>query len=202
MEPKSTSFWSNPENNSLKMLIIVAVVVLAGFFVYKAMNNGGNTGRVVNVGNDSSLTDSEGAPVVAQQGSLIFSETSEGNNCTMTVTNALNFDQSITVSGMLAADGDCTPNAKQDNPTSQGMVDAMNAGVVVNTDPETQAGYIFSQTVSGNMCTLTITNNLNRNQSITVAGTVKGEDCVPNSKQANAISQGMVNLMKGETPVQ
>lgn len=45
------SFWNNPENNSIKILLIAIVVIGAGAFVYHAMNIGGDTGRVINTVN-------------------------------------------------------------------------------------------------------------------------------------------------------
>ncbi|MEI8130686.1 MAG: hypothetical protein WCG55_04255 [bacterium] len=44
------NFWNNPEHDSLKTIIMVVVVVLAGFFVYKYLHVNGldNSGRVVN----------------------------------------------------------------------------------------------------------------------------------------------------------
>ncbi len=45
------SFWNNPENNSLKTILIVLVIAALGFFVYKYMqtNSLGGEGRVINV---------------------------------------------------------------------------------------------------------------------------------------------------------
>lgn len=45
------SFWNNPENNSLKTIIILVIVAALGFFVYKYMqsNSLGGEGRVINV---------------------------------------------------------------------------------------------------------------------------------------------------------
>ncbi len=40
-------FFNNPENNSLKVILIVAVLAVAGYFVYMNMNTG-DEGRVLN----------------------------------------------------------------------------------------------------------------------------------------------------------
>ncbi len=44
------NFWNNPENDSLKAIIIVVVLVLAGFFTYKYLhlNSLDNSGKVIN----------------------------------------------------------------------------------------------------------------------------------------------------------
>lgn len=39
-------FFNNPENNSIKVILIVLVLAGAGYFVYQNMNNG-NEGRVL-----------------------------------------------------------------------------------------------------------------------------------------------------------
>ena len=43
------SFWNNPENNSLKVILLVIVVAIAGFFVYKNIQGGAldGAGRVI-----------------------------------------------------------------------------------------------------------------------------------------------------------
>lgn len=43
------SFWNNPENNSYKAILIVAVVAVLGYFVYTYMNANslGGQGRVI-----------------------------------------------------------------------------------------------------------------------------------------------------------
>lgn len=44
------SFWNNPENNSTKVLLLVLLVAIAGYFVYKNMQTGGGgEGRVINI---------------------------------------------------------------------------------------------------------------------------------------------------------
>jgi hypothetical protein len=45
------SFWNNPENNSIKTVLVLAILVLAGWFVYTNMQtNGRNQGRVISTG--------------------------------------------------------------------------------------------------------------------------------------------------------
>ena len=42
------SFWNNPENNSIKIVLLIIIVAIAGYFVYKNMQtNGGDQGRVI-----------------------------------------------------------------------------------------------------------------------------------------------------------
>ncbi len=52
------SFWNNPENNSVKMLLLVVVLIGIGAWVY-TKNNSGDAGRVINV--QSGMTNSGGA---------------------------------------------------------------------------------------------------------------------------------------------
>ena len=42
------SFWNNPQNNSIKGLLLVIALGAVGAFAYYEKNNGGDTGRVVN----------------------------------------------------------------------------------------------------------------------------------------------------------
>ena len=41
------NFWSNPQNNPLKVLIVVVIIAIAGYFVYHHLNSG-NAGSVIN----------------------------------------------------------------------------------------------------------------------------------------------------------
>ena len=47
------SFFNNPENNSIKVIILVVLVAIAGYFVYKNMQSSslGGQGRVINMTN-------------------------------------------------------------------------------------------------------------------------------------------------------
>ncbi len=42
------NFWNNPENNPLKVLIVVVIVALAGYFIFHHMN-AGNKGSVLSI---------------------------------------------------------------------------------------------------------------------------------------------------------
>ena len=60
------NFWNNPENDSLKIILFVIAIALAGFFVFKYMQSGsvGNTGRVINTENGAPLQNNQPTPSV------------------------------------------------------------------------------------------------------------------------------------------
>jgi hypothetical protein len=67
------NFWKNPENNSIKIVLLVVVLALAGFFVYKYVqtNSLRNTGQVVDT--DTPGQDSGSTPTVSMVNTLAAS---------------------------------------------------------------------------------------------------------------------------------
>ena len=120
------SFWNNPENNSVKILVLVVIAACAGYFVSNLVhkNSDQNTARVIPSAQNVVATPTENASTLA------FSETATGKTCTMTVANPSNPAQSITVVGTTATNGNgqkaCVSSvAAQTNPAARGLVTAM-----------------------------------------------------------------------------
>ena len=187
----SMNFWNNPKYKAIRVLLVIAVVVGAGYFTVKSQHTApGNAGQVID-------TSSMGS-------GLVFAETKSGGACTITVTNAANTSQSVALTGALASNGDCKLSAQQSGAAAQSMAAAMGAGSSVATPPAAaNTGLVFSESTAGSTCTMTVTNAANTAQSVAVAGTIKGNnDCVANAKQSTAAAQTLAASMTGGASVQ
>ena len=186
------SFWNNPENSSLRVLLLVIVVAALGSFTYYEMHqNGGEKGQVA----------SSTATQTHSKGGLNFMVTKvSATTCAEKVWSDFNPREFVTLAGTYDANGDCVENVKQADPIAQGMVDAMNASQPATT--ATQAvppgGLNFMVTkVSATTCTEKVWSDLNPKEFITLAGTYDASGtCVENAKQANPTAQGMANAIK------
>ncbi len=117
-----SSNWGGPEYNGVKVLVLAIVVGFAGYFVYNSMHKNAveNTGQVIDANSASAMN-------VATGPGLGFSIVVTGKTCTATVVNALNFKESITVTGNTGANGDCDlKGVKQSSLDAQRMADAMS----------------------------------------------------------------------------
>ncbi len=191
------SFWNNPENNSIKVILLVVLLAGVGYFVYHDINKG-NKGQVYNPSQAQTVaTTTTAAQNAVPSGGLMFSETTSGKTCSVTVTNYANQKESITVAGTLAADGDCKPNVTQASSAAKAMAAAMGSMSVQTAVAATsKPGLMFSETTSGNTCSLTVTNAANAKESITVSGTLAADgDCTPNVTQASSAAQEMASAM-------
>ncbi len=69
------SFWNNPENNSLKTIMIIAIVVILGFFAYKYVHQSalGNQGKVIDTSTvaANTMAESPTTPTSASDLSII-----------------------------------------------------------------------------------------------------------------------------------
>lgn len=196
MEPQ-TSFWANPENNSLKVILIVILVAVAGFFAFKYMQKDSLSGKGAVIsyhfGTEKRCTILRGDGTL-EGGNWNTAggccDGDKGGACVKSGASVLRCDPAsvIDVGGRMQ----CNPESKAT------LVDA--EGNPVATE---QGDLVFSQLNEGNTCTLTISNAVNLDQSITVAGMLAadGEDCIPNAKQDNQISQGMADAMNGGVSV-
>ena len=115
-QPK-TSFWANPENNSLKVILLVAVIAVAGFFVYRYMQTGslGGKGQVV----DTSME--AGANTTSPTTAFTFKTEFTGATCTLTVCSKDNADQCIPLTGKSAQGQSCRLDDVQFAPGAQGL---------------------------------------------------------------------------------
>lgn len=109
------SFWNNPENNSLKVIIIVVVLALAGFFSYKYMHQNAlsEKGTVIDMSTGTGP-------------SFTFSSNTTGSTCTLTVTSVITPTLSITLQGTTNSDSSCTLNPTQSTPQAQGLYAILN----------------------------------------------------------------------------
>ena len=175
----------------MKVLLVVIVVGVAGYFVVQSMHtNPGNKGQVINTASNAQNV----ATTVGAQGTMTQTEQTDGTTCTITFANSANPAQSITVAGTAGAEEACVPNAKQANSVAQGMAAAMQADTAAAK--ASQGGnLVFAEQTTVSTCTITVSSATNSSQSIAVAGTAANGVCTPNAKQANAVSQGMAQAM-------
>lgn len=115
----SMNFWKNPENDSIKVALLVVLIVILGYFVYRSFhaNSLDNTGRVT-TGGVSALTKAD----------LLFSTTSNGNQCTTNVCLSENPTQCVALLGSVMPDGACSLDTQQSSPEAQGLLDIINSG--------------------------------------------------------------------------
>ena len=117
----SMSFWNNPENNSLKVILLVIVLGIAGYFVYTYMQNNSLSGRgaVINTGGFATE-------------SFTFSTVRDGASCTTTVCSSADASQCISLAGATTEDGMCSLNEQQANPEAQGLLEVLNGSAMAN----------------------------------------------------------------------
>ncbi len=107
------NFWTNPETAPVKAILLVAVLAVAGFFVFTYLHKNPLSGKGTVI--DTSTSTSTTAFNFSTTGSA------SGSPCTMTVASATTPTQSITMSGTTNADGTCTLSATQPNAAAQGL---------------------------------------------------------------------------------
>lgn len=120
------SFWKNPENNSLKVIIIVVIIAIAGAFAYKAMHKDALTekGSVIDPGSLGGGTDLGGGHGAQ---TMTFSATTVGRICTINICEGT---QCAGVNGIISPDNaTCGLTTTQPNPTALGLLKAINPGV-------------------------------------------------------------------------
>lgn len=124
------SFWNNPENNPVKMLLVIVAIAGIGAFVFYSKNTSEETtGRVINTGSamqDASVNTAPVAATGSPANGFQFSTTTHGTTCTTMVCSTKNTSQCISLTGTTAANGSCTPDAKQSNAQAQGLLAVMN----------------------------------------------------------------------------
>ena len=180
------SFWNNPENNGVKTILIVIVVIVAGFFVYKYVHTNSlqSTGQVINTSSVAGGS-SSGQTVT-------FSIATNGSNCTENVCSSSG--QCVAMTGTSGAEGTCNLNSTQPNATAQGLLSVLNG---TNTTTPAQSGQTvgFSITTNGSTCTENVCNA--SGQCIAMTGTsAAGGACSLNATQPNPTAQGMYNIVK------
>ena len=121
------SFWNNPENNSIKMVLIIIIVFIAGYFVYAHLNSG-NKGQVINMQPSASVQNQAAASNSTGNSGVTFSTTVSGTTCSMNVCSAATPNQCIALSGTVAKDGSCALDQKQETPQEQGLLSIINSG--------------------------------------------------------------------------
>ena len=80
------SFWNNPENNSLKTIIIVVVIAVLGYFVYTYMQKDSlsGEGRVINIVNPANvnvMSNPTQNPNPQRQSCKVETKRSDGGQC-------------------------------------------------------------------------------------------------------------------------
>ena len=113
------SLWNNPQNDSLKVVLLVIVVIVAGYFIFKSMQSNSlqSTGRVI----DTSAT----SPTAG----FLFSTTANGVTCATRVCSESNQKQCLSLSGTVSKDnGQCVLDQKQATPEQQGLLNIINSG--------------------------------------------------------------------------
>ncbi len=125
MKKNKMNFWTNPENNSLKALIIVAILIIAGYFIYTAVhkNASTNTGQVIDT---TSMAQPASTSTTAASQPFTYTTTVTGTTCSMDVCSTTNTAQCIPLAGT-EANGTCTLNAAQPNMTAQGLYNVINS---------------------------------------------------------------------------
>jgi hypothetical protein len=111
------NFWSNPENNSLKTIFIVALVVGLGYFVYHGVQSTSLTGK-------GSVIDSN--TTVGREG-YTFAVSVYGPICTMDVCVKNNPSQCIPLTGITGAGGMCNLDNLQPSPSAQKLLEAISS---------------------------------------------------------------------------
>ena len=125
------SFWNNPENNSVKVLVIVIVIAVIGLFVFDFMHKGtpGDTGRVIST-TAVSATGSATAPTASPSKAVpvtacTFQVCSAGGKCVDLQGQLAISSSSATNSATVPAS--CIPNDQQSSPAAQGVMNILNA---------------------------------------------------------------------------
>ncbi len=113
-------FWSNPENNSLKTILIVALIVGLGYFVYQSVQS-------VPLGGKGSVIDSE---AIVGPGSYTFALSVSGSTCTMNVCTKNNPSQCIPLTGITAKNGMCNLDKTQSTSTAQKLLRAISTNSI------------------------------------------------------------------------
>ena len=199
------NFWNNPKYRAARVVLLVIVVIGAGYFAVNSRHlTSGNAGQVIDTAAMQSTASQNGAASASTGSGLVFAETTSGKACTITVTNAANTSQSIAIAGAISGNGDCRPNGSQSTPAAQSMAAAMGAGAsVASPAVATGTGLTFLEKTTGSTCTMTVTNAANTAQAVTIAGTIKGSnDCVANSQQSSPAAQALAASMAGGASVQ
>ena len=116
----------NPDTDAFKVIFIIIVVAVAGFFAYRYMhqNSLAGKGQVIVTGTD--------LPHYNQPSSIVSSDftlttTVSGSTCVMTVCSVANMNQCMPLSGKVAKNGSCIFDKVQASPQSQGLLSAINA---------------------------------------------------------------------------
>lgn len=110
------NFWNNPENNSLKTIFIVALVVGLGYFVYQSVQS-------APLGGKGSVIDSE---TIAGPGSYTFAVSVSGPTCSMNVCAKNNASQCIPLTGITATNGMCNLDKTQSTSSAQKLLEAIS----------------------------------------------------------------------------
>lgn len=111
------NFWNNPENQPIKIIGLVVVLVIVGFFAFKYMHlNGlGGKGQVIETGEQSSM-------VEVQREAFTFKTEFTGATCTMTVCTKDDASECIPLTGRTAENNVCTLDKLQFAPYAQNLL--------------------------------------------------------------------------------
>lgn len=117
------NFWNNPENNSLKVIILVLVIAGAGYFAFQYMQNDslGGSGRVINTN-------------VAQSSGFTFKTEFNGPMCTVTVCSTGAGAPCVALLGKDNKGGSCKLDEQQSTPEAQGLLPIVIAQPTAQTN--------------------------------------------------------------------
>ena len=120
------NFWNNPENDSLKIVLLVLVVGVAAFFVFNYMHTNSLTGKGQVVDTQPAATVTPTTQTTPSTSGFTFSTKMNGALCTLTVCSNTNSNQCVTLSGKADAKAvTCTPDETQATPEATGLVNVL-----------------------------------------------------------------------------
>lgn len=126
------SFWNNPENNYLKVVLLVLVFVMCGYFTLTSVHTNGLNGRGQVVNQQATPETSAAALAVSIDPTMKDCRPETDVNgvlikwkcgrCSLEISNSMNQNENITFAGTTNGNTSCVPNTQQDTPTALGLV--------------------------------------------------------------------------------